>query len=541
MDSILFDCVKEVTPKLNPLLADGFAYEQMKMTEHYIDRVWKSVAESFVPGLEYCGYRRLEPWEEFDISVSKKTANSKNNKASFDIARSDFYMVEYIFKYNGVKLKPRHVLLPFVEPGGYITIGGGKFVIAPVLADKVFSIGLDNIFTKLLRDKIIFKKVDYQIVVNGEKTVATVIHSRIYNVPATKKVKATVRCEPTIAHYLFCKYGVTKTFELFCGFTPVIGDHTLEANIPDKDNWVICKTTGVKPRTYGKRMHETPNVYLAVPKDKWTNEVRDIVAGFFYVVDHFPTRIKHTPNYYDDTKLWIILLGSIYLSENVATGNLYNDFQPHIESLDSYIDTIVAEDLGDLGYHIKDVYQLFFLMIQMYTKWMINNSDDLATMYGKQLQVLYYVLMDITKAIFTTHFSIKATLKNRGILTERLIEDALKRGIRTGLIYGLNSSHGEVMSVSSPGDNKAFKVTSMLVPQQKSTKGPRGKDRGPVDDPTKVLHASIAEVGGYVNITKKEATGRSRLNLCVKLDPKGSILRDPRFVDMIDKAQELIK
>ena len=105
----------------------------------------------------------------------------------------------------------------------------------------------------------------------------------------------------------------------------------------------------------------------------------------------------------------------------------------------------------------------------------------------------------------------------------------------------MTKNHGEVSTVSSPGDNKAFKITSLLRPQSESSKLGNKKDRGAMDDPTKRLHISVAEVGGYSNLPKSAPDGRSRVNPCVQMDSKGVVLRDPELAEILDPIHEVFR
>jgi hypothetical protein len=96
-------------------------------------------------------------------------------------------------------------------------------------------------------------------------------------------------------------------------------------------------------------------------------------------------------------------------------------------------------------------------------------------------------------------------------------------------------------TTSSPGDNKAFKLTAILIPQSSSHKGAGGKDRGVINDPSKRLHVSVAEIGGYSNLPKSEPSGRARLNPCVWLTDKYVVMRNEYLRPLLDKVQQMIK
>src|SRR5687768_11868342 len=102
MDRELARLIDADTPKINPQIGNGLAVEHMKQCEKYLDDVFKAAAKGFPEGLLYLGSERCTPQEEFD-----ENTKIKGNKRVFDVARSDIYMVKYLFSYKGVPLPPR--------------------------------------------------------------------------------------------------------------------------------------------------------------------------------------------------------------------------------------------------------------------------------------------------------------------------------------------------------------------------------------------------------------------------------------------------
>jgi len=87
----------------------------------------------------------------------------------------------------------------------------------------------------------------------------------------------------------------------------------------------------------------------------------------------------------------------------------------------------------------------------------------------------------------------------------------------------------------------AFKITNQLVPQQSSTRAKgKGGERGSINDPSRQLHVSVAEVGSYSGMIKSDPSGRSKLNLCVQLDHKFVIKRDEELMRLLDETQDMI-
>lgn len=535
MDNELARLVDQDTPKLNPLVANGLAMEHMKSVEKYIDQVFQSAAKGFPKDLLYHGGVRCTPQEEFDEITRKKN----NNRSTYDVAPSYVYMMKYNFSWKGKMLPPRPLYLPFVTDAGMIKMGGSDFVISPVLSDRVISVGVSNIFVRLLRDRLTLEQLSHQYMENGKRQHAKVAWSLIYhkNDAKMKKVPATVKAECTLMHYLLCKYGFTDTFLKFGNCRPVVGGLEVNHNVYPESDWVICTSTGVKPPKMGRGFWEAPTIRVAVRRDEMTQMVRNMLGGFFYVADHFPTRV--TPDIIDHTQRWRVLLGHILFSGNIHEGWLDDQIADHMTSLDDYLDGLVVVKLKEIGHSVEDVYQLFALVIEKGNDWILGAADKIASMYDKELSILYYVLYEISSHIFKLYFKLKAASKKE--LTDKEIISTMNLTLRTGLIYSIVKSHGEVSNISVSGDNKAFKVTTLLIPQGNSSKLSPKKDKAVMNDPSKRLHASVAEIGGYSALPKSAPDGRSRLNPCVRFDAKGVIVRNPERIELLDRVQEMIK
>ena len=535
--------ISQDTPKLTPTLANGVAIEHINGTingytrnvEHYIDTLMRSTFSGSLPGFEYVGFRRTTPLEEFR-EVTKKRNSSK---ATIDVAKHDAYMVEYMFRYNGTPIS-RFMYLPFVREAGTIHISGSRFVVTPILSDRVISVGLNSVFVKLLKAKLTFNRLSHYYVANDTRENVQVAWSYIYNEKSNSsmRVKKTVNADCTLAHYLFCKYGFEETFKRFANCSPIVGseESITEEKYPQED-WVICQSSGVKPKGFGKSYYEPSTLRVAIPRGQYTNMVKNLLGGFFYCVDHFPARIR--PEYVNYQRLWMILLGHLIWSGNIGEGKLYSDVADHIASLDEYIDNLLVAKFKDIGFDCTDFYKLLAIVIENFNDWLLTSDDRVNTMYNKELSVLYYVCYDLMCAISNLHFKLKAAQKKP--LNEKKIVKIMTTILKPGLIFRLSKDHGEISTTTTSGDNKALKITTMLVPQSGSSRNRSRKDKKAISDPTNRLHASVAEVGGYANLPKSDPTGHSRLNLCLKIEPNGVVMRDPRFVELLDSVQASFK
>ncbi len=233
------------------------------------------------------------------------------------------------------------------------------------------------------------------------------------------------------------------------------------------------------------------------------------------------------------------MLGNILISGRVNAGILFNDMDEHINSLDEYIDIPVAVNLRDIGINIGDFYDLMVVVMERFSDWTLEAGNNINSLYNKELSVLYYVMYEITSAIFKLYFKLKAGANK--VMNEKEIINIFKTHLRTGLIFSITKMHGEISASSYSGDNKALKFTSILVPQQETNRLKSRKGRTAIEDPTKRLHVSVAEVGGYTNIPKSEPSGRSRLNILVEIDSKNVIKRNQQLIPLLDDVSELLK
>jgi hypothetical protein len=524
MDKLFAQLLEIHTPKANPEVMNGLGCHYMQFADQYVDKVFKSASTSFPAGLDYVGYERCTPYEEF-----QETTRVRNNKRIFDLAKSDLYMNRYKFTFNGIPLPDRYISLPFVGEAGIFSLGGPMYHITPVLSDKVISPGYESIFVRLLRDKIIFKRCYHSLIIDGVRETTHLIWSQIYRKPkdSNKKVPITTKANTCISHYLFAKYGFTETFKKYCGFVPVVGQEDITATTYNPAEWVICESSQVKPKTFIGDFYQATNLRLAIPKNKWNNITKALVVGFFYVVDHFPTRFQ--PTYLDNLSLWMILLGHIVFSGNYGDNKLFTSISEHFDSLDDYVDPIIIQKLEETGYKVKDFYDLLSIILENFNNLVVQTEGSNLSMYGKSLEVLYYVLYDITSGIFKVNFKLTKLVSKRPLTMKDVVE-TFNKNIRTGAVFGLTSGKIITESVSYSGDHKYFKITSKVTEQENLPGASRGKSKRTVVGVDKYLDVSMIEAGSVLFLSKNNPTPTTKINPFVHLDlNSGTILPNPKF------------
>jgi hypothetical protein len=541
MDASLLDKVRSLTPEINGRVAEGLATEQILGAEQYIDQIFSCAAADFPEGLTYEGSKRCTPEVEF-----REATRARESRESYELARSDFYMVAYTLKYFGEELYTKYIYLPFVKKGGLVCVSGKQFAIHPVLADPAFSVNSKSMFIQLTRTRLTFERTNHHFMANDERETIYVVWSWVHMTARNRQRRRSATSKiiySTMANYLFLKKGFTKTLAEYAGADVVVGNTEInEKNYPKKD-WVICSTTGIKPRAWTHEHYASTSIRVAIPISQYNQNAKSLIGSFFYIVDHFPNRFSKA-EYVDDPWVWKVILGHIIFESGTSEGLMVSEINDHITSLDEYIDFIVWEELNRAGVPCKNIDELFMYVIETLSAKTASTDVGISSIYDKRLITLRYVMFDIVKQINTLMYKLRAAQKKRNKLEITEINNLLSTHLRSSHISKISnhSAHPEVSPISTSTDNMFFGITStMLTQDSASSGGGRGKKgRINLKDPSKHLHVSVAEIASYNNLPKSDPTGRSRINPCLKLEHDGMVTRDEDKKPLLDFTQTLL-
>jgi hypothetical protein len=544
MDSQLLEGVLNATPEINSDVANGLATKQLLGAEQFVDEIFRCAAVDFPDGLTYEGYRRCTPQEEFN-----EATRSRDNRQVYELAQSDFYLVAYFFKYKkdenteAEELFPRYLYLPYVQTGGLLNVRGKKFAIHPVLADPAFSVGSKSMFIQLTRARLTFERTTHHFMANDDRESTYVVWSWVHSTARNRQRRKSGSAKviySTMANYLFVRRGFTEAMREYAGADVVVGEDEITAKDYPSDEWVICSTVGNKPRAFMGNQYRSTRVRVAVPKEQYTQAAKSLIGAFFYIADHFPNRVK--PEYVDDVWLWKVILGHIIYEPGTGEGLMVTEIEDHLVSLDEYLDSIVWKELKSSGVSCSDIYELFMYVIETLAQKTVSSDVGISSIYGKRLITLRYVLFDIVSQINTLMYKLRAAQKKRKKLEITEINNLMNIYLRSSRIATISNhaKHPEVNPVSTSNDNLFFGVTSTMLTQDSASTTGGKKSKINLKDPSKHLHASVAEVGSYNNIPKSDPTGRSRINPCVHVGPDGMVERDHQKKDLLDHVQKLL-
>ena len=527
---VLRNFIQSKIPKLNPLLANGLAVDRIKGAERYIHETFDETFRPAPQGVTYTGCERCTPREEF-----KKSVGGDKNKELVDIAVSDLFMMKYNFSFNGEPLQTKFIYLPFVRQAGIIHLSGTKYAITPVLHERV-QIMPNAVFVTLIKAKVTFNRISYNYLADNQRIISQVIHSKLYNNLPPNSPSKYIRAVFSNLHYLLCKFGYTEAFRKYVHHVPIIGpaSDVNEDNYPDSE-WVICKSTRAKPKTYTRKDYEPTNLQIAVRRSHFTPLMKSFIGNLIYIIDHFPHRID--TSMLESTDMWKTLLGHLLWSSEVGEGKLCADVHDHIVSLDEYMDSHAAKDFLDMGYRLTSLYDLLSLTIDKFNDWVVHGQNRVASLYDKDLSILYRTCYDITSAIVNTYFTI--TKANKRPLEIKKVDEILKKFLKPGMIFKLSgTNHGEVSVKSIVGDNYAVIATHNVTQQAATTK--TNKRQGSIKSENQ-LDASLAEVCSYGFMPKSDPTGRDKLNLFLNISPTGRVLRNEKYIDLLDSIQKNLR
>lgn len=540
MNRLFAQMVDKDTPKFNPDIVNGLACIYVPYAEEWIHQVFKSASKSFPKGLSYEGYERCTHFEEFF-----RPSKTKSKKWLFDLADSDLYLVKFKFSFeeDGVKrpLTDRYIYLPFVNEAGTFKLGGTLYHVTGVLSDKVISPGTNSIFVRLIRDRLKFHHVGHSVMVGNRRESINVVHSRIYRKPGKEKsAPSTTHAFTSIAHYLFARFGFTETFRKYAGFVPTVGHY--KPGIKFDKNVIVCRSsyygTHSKPRTFIGQHYHPSDIYLEIPNEYWNARTAALVAGFFYVIDHFPDRIDTTR--LDSRFIWTVLLGHIIFSGVYSEAKLYNDTQEHFNSLDDYLDVIVADKLKEIGWVVNDFYDLIAKIMIDFPTLLLGNQIDINSMFNKNIEILYYMLIEITSKIFRVIYKLRKNETKRP-LNYRNVDATFSKLMTSKTIFNLTKDKMICETVSYCGDHMYPKLTSKITEQETgSMKNKKKNARLSLTD-NDHIHSSMLEAGNVLFLSKSNPRPNTRINPYVKIDLKtGTLIPDPAFKDILDNLQKML-
>jgi len=538
-DSYLCSKIRERTEPFNKELANGIAYSHLmevnsagkSARQVAIDQMFKINAAMFPEGFVYHGCQFSKPEKHFE-----EITREYSSKRIANIARNTNSMITLKTSFKGEPCFDRHILIPYLEQASTSFINGACYNYSPVLSDVGFSVLNNSIFIPFRRAKLTFKQNDHHYKCNGERKIMHVIWSQVHN-EMGKRNKRDLdnrhHIESSLAHYFFCEFGVIETFKRWGKADLQIG---YKKDFPEKDfprdQWNVYESA------YLVGNQPAGDMVLVMPKEQETDFVRRLVAGFWYVVDAFPARFVE-PSYMNNQRLWRVLLGLMIFGDFEHVGKITENVDTHLASFNNSLDETTIKDLGRVKVHVNTIWELLYCIMTQLAHHLYDTDIDETSMYHKQFSVMRYVMDDLNYAV--TMFAFGFQSRKDKEWTKKDIDDALKRQFKLNTcMRKMNVEHGEVDIVSYPGDNKAIKLTSMVVPQDRA-RSSKSHSKSLIGDSSRLIHVSLSEVCQFKNQPKNNPDGRGRVNLWCDIEFDGMVKRNQEDAPFLDEVQKKFK
>ena len=510
MDRFTSDLMDKTTAKLNPVLMRGYAVVQLKYVVQYYDNVIRMAADSFPPGLVYVGIERISPSEEYLRTIES------GGRYAFEVQSSDIYQVKLKFTYEGVALPDYYVYLPYVGEGGIMHISGTPYSLSPVITDRVVTIDEGKVFTRLLRNKFFIYRFNHSVKVNGITENLPVIWPMLYHGSPNMKAGTKVT---TISLYLLGKLGFNKTFEKYGDVTPITG-HCKDVTTEKYPDHIVLTASGLVPKCYKKASHyKSHQLAIAIPKDKWNNNVKHLATGVMYTLDLFPEMASE--DMFDDAEPWRLIMSFILFNRDMTMDKLIRQVDGHFESLDHCLDQTIIQRLAESGYIVEDFYDWLAVCNDKFTDWMLNRLET-SVIYNRYLDVNYYVMYELTASIIRICFSFNKATMNNAVLTYKDVDSIIRGKLLPGTIYQLVKTTDPNLCVSSiqySGDSLYPKITSGVKLQEHGEGVRRKKSKRHTVTPADYIDGSDLSIGSLLYLPKGTPTPLSRINIFAEINP----------------------
>ena len=549
MHAVMRGLLNDNSPEFTKKITEGLAVEELRYAAEYLDKNIRSAMVSAPKELEYHGFRRLSPIEEFNSLFNKSGA-----AIEYDIGRSDLYKIELNFTYMGERLPNRYVLLPFVGPGGIMHISDTKYNIVPVLSDAVISPESNKVFVKLMIVKLNYERESRNILRDGHKIDAQIVYSNIFRTGATAVDNNLGSVVPPTALYLLAKYGYVGTFRRYAdGNLPIIKRRE-EITEQDREQYTIFGSTGIKPKKL-----KDDNVYSPVDVcflvDKKVSDdtfIVSMVSSMIYTLDFFHKDCNEIVNAVlnnnkDECTYWKILIGRIVFKDGLPLDRIMKDTTTHFTSLESHLDAEIKDKLRAFGTHVDNFFDLNAVLLRKFNSMLMNSKEYAGNAHNRYLEVLYYVLYDNIDGCNRALSEITRKSFNGKKLSLPEVNSIFNNHLSHRKIFSLIKGDGLnicTQLVDSTSDNMFMKLTSSMEIQERGNGVKRGKNSAFPKNLRNITAAGVY-MGSMLYLQKKAPTTFLRLNPYVriqeglnKLLPAPNIVEDVKLLDKELKGRD---
>lgn len=524
IDQRLVSIISEQRPKMNADLCNGLSAVHISDVEAHVHDVFRSAAESFPPELKYLGYQRCTPYEEY-----RELVRPPKPRRSFELSKSDVYMVKYLFSFKGIEMRPRYILLPIVKDGGIIHLKGTQYKVSPVIGGRAFNIDKGKVFMGTPRARLVFNKTPVSCILNERVMHADVVSSPLYNL----KTEDRSKLYSTLVHYILAEFGLRGMMARFFGIEVITGEVELDPLVEGGEHFVY-KSRQMAPPSRGRGPYIPTEIRIAILAKDYNPIFNSIIGSVFYIIDNCTESI--TVADLDTPHQWLRLLSRFIFKTADSERKMFDEMVSHLSSIRHYMDPITKSVLAKEGIVCRDIFDLLHYLNLNFHDMVIHH--DVGSMYNMELTTTKHLTYNIVHNIFMMMFDIMKLNGDR--VTIENITSSMDKILRRDKIFTVNK-HGELSADGIATDCKPYAATCNLVSQTRAAAAGRSqKHNNAMGDASLLLHPSQVEVGSYQMMSKAEPSGRAKANPFMHFSERSYITPNPKLVDYISVLKDLL-
>lgn len=476
MNSVLEGVLANNTPRVNRKVVDGVSGDILETLPEYLSKIYQGSIKSLTSkaGLTYEGYRILTPKEEFNTLFTNDITRS-----SIDLARSDMYVVEFVFKFQNQIIK-RNLYLPFAGEANIMYASNTPYSIIPVLSDTVISPSAKEVFVRLLKDKLTFKSTTKGFMLNGEKFYNNLIHTNIIKTKNMTLEDKVGKPLTSVSIYLLAKYGFKESMNKYLHIPETDYKLVIETDFNKlkelESEYNVFGSTGLKPKYLKVPIYTPHNLYICISKKhKITPLMENFIFGMLYTLELFTetaSEIKDQIEHNDlETEIysWRIILGKITYKGSFGIGRIYEDVYEHFETLEGYLDELIKIKLEDNGVKLETFYDLLAYIMANYNEWLLNSKNYNADINNRYIDILYYIaygmIIGFNKVILAIN---KRVIRKSATLSIKEINKVFSNDLQPRKAFNIVKNGSKSLAIimaETSNDSKYMNITSNLEDQ----------------------------------------------------------------------------
>lgn len=468
------------------------------------------IAAKSHPYLRFLDARRLSPTEDYMFQIMPKEAN----KRKFDMAETCSYLIELRYSYDGIDLDPAIISMFYTRQAGWTVLFGSNYHVVTVLQARPITGEKNSVFVKLPMDLFSVKTMTYGIEVDGYLVGGNLRHAKIHHFNTTTSRR---NLNNGLVHYLLAKHGFAGMCERYLQFVPHLGKAADLRKKYNKKNYVIVASSKFIPKTVVKQHWEPNDIAFAIPRDKYSAFVRDMLTGVLYITDHF---YRTEINSFNSPDFWLDKLAFCILPDDTINKpkDRWLKIKSHIDSLDRYMSTeqqqIMREEYRDDPKYnnVVTFFDLLAYVIDSYSDHL--HTANTGSVYEMRLDTTANLLAPITHRGTRLIYELESAEANNGGLPIRQqdVQKIIKSEFNARTIFKIRNKNQAIVPASATSACYFPKITSLVATPK---------------IPPPLFNVNMLVIADHMSMAKSNLDARSRANPYAQVDPVTGIYMPP--------------